>query len=211
MACLGNVIEYIDDWCSDYYWGQYISPQNASLLFSSISLSERIEFFKAWVPRNLTNEYIAYDVTSFSTGGKRIEDAEWGYNRDGGKIPQINLGCYLIQETGMPVFYVTYPGSIVDKSHLPYMMAYNDELGIIDLVFVLDKGFYTTSNIQSFHSNGIRYLIAVDKFHKTTQAAIDQVREGLISMKNQINEGIYAKTIQSRFYGVSSFMGDGHV
>jgi transposase len=206
MACRGNIIEYISNWCEEYYLGQNLSPQTASIFFTTITHNDKMEFFKEWVKRNLTDSYLAYDVTSLSCYGKDIEDAEWGYNRDGDKLPQINLGCYLQQQTGLPVFYVTYPGSIVGKSHMPYMMEYNEELGIHDVTFVMDKRFCTTENLKWLHSNNICYVIAVDKFHKTTRAAIDRVHDGLVSMRYRIKEGIYGRNICSQFYGVPSFM-----
>lgn len=162
MVCCGNVIEYIDDWCDANYVAQSISPQMSSLLFSTITHDDIMNFFRNWVKINLTSSYIAYDVTSFSCYGKEVTDAEWGYNRDGEKLPQINMSCYLLHESGLPVFYVTYPGSIVDKSHLPYMMAYNDELQIKDVVFVMDRGFCTTTNIQWLNSQDYRFFAKVN-------------------------------------------------
>ena len=161
MACRGNVIEDIDLWCSEYSIETSITPSNASLVFSSISFKERMEFFKAWININKNIKYLAYDVTSFSTHAKSIIDSEFGYNRDGESLPQINLGCYLAYETKMPIFYTTYQGSIVDKSNLPYIMQYNKDLNINNVIFVMDRGFCSTSNIMWMHIDGIRYLIAV--------------------------------------------------
>ncbi|MDR1657891.1 MAG: hypothetical protein LBT47_10130 [Deltaproteobacteria bacterium] len=36
MAGHGNLIEYIDDWFDENYLGNNVSPQHASLIFSSI-------------------------------------------------------------------------------------------------------------------------------------------------------------------------------
>jgi transposase len=206
MVCRGNVTEYISDWCEECSLTELVTPQKASYLFSTIPHNERINFFKKWVAINPTDIHLAYDVTSFSTYAKGMRDAEWGYNRDGDKLPQINMGFYLSQMTGIPLFYVTYPGSIVDKSHMPYMMAYNDELCIHDVTFVMDRGFCTTSNLQWLHSNNMRYVMAVDTFHKTTKAAIDEVRADITSLRYRIDDGTNAKTIHSRFYGVKSEM-----
>lgn len=43
------------------------------------------------------------------------EDLEWGYNRDKEKLPQINLGMYFGETSRLPVYYCTYPGSILDN------------------------------------------------------------------------------------------------
>jgi transposase len=206
MVCRGNIIEYIDDWTEEYSLGDCMTPQKASLLFSSITYEDKMRFFRNWVQRVLTGGFIAYDVTSFSCYGKSIEDAEFGYNRDGDKLPQINMGCYFSYESGLPVFYVTYPGSIVDKSHLQYIMQYNDELQIKDVIFIMDRGFCSTSNLQWFHKNKYNYILAVEKFHNAGRLAIDEVRDGLVVLLNRVQDGIYAKSIHSRFYGVASNM-----
>jgi len=208
MACKGNVFEYVSDWCERSMIGDpVLSPQKASALFASLTHDERMVFFRGWVKHNAKQGFISYDVTSFSSYAEGIRDLEWGYNRDGDRLPQVNLGCYLAQESCLPMFYVTYPGSIVDKSHLPYMMAYNNELGIgEDVVFVMDRGFCSTSNLNFMHSEGLRYVMGVDTRHKATRAAIDGVREQILSLRNTVSDGTYAVAVRSRFYGESSVM-----
>ena len=208
MVCEGNVFEYVSDWCErSIIGGSSLSPQKASSLFASLTHDERMAFFKGWVSANAKQGYISYDVTSFSSYAEGIRDLEWGYNRDNDRLPQMNLGCYLAQESRLPMFYVTYPGSIVDKSHLPYMMAYNNELGIGgNIVFVMDRGFSSTSNVNFMHSENIRYVMGVDTRHKATLAAIDGVREKIVSFRNLVCNGTYADAVSSRFYGESSVM-----
>jgi transposase len=208
MSCMGNVFEHVLDWCEGYTLHETIlTSQKSSSLFASISHADRMSFFKSWIEvQKQTPEFLAYDVTSFSSYAKGIEDTEWGYNRDGDRLPQLNLGCYMCKDSGTPLFYITYPGSIVDKSHLPYMMAYNDELGIKDMGFVLDKGFCSTDNICFMQGAHYRFAIGVEISHKATRAAVDEVRDGIVSMKNCVSSGTYARTIHARFYGVTSTM-----
>ena len=207
MVCRGNVFERVHDWCEGYTLHEPpLSSPSASSLFSSITFSERMSFFRDWVSLQPEDEYYAYDVTSFSSYATGISDLEWGYNRDKEKLPQINLGCYLGQKSKLPVFYVTYPGSIVDKSHLPYMMAYNETLGISNVCFIGDRGFCTTANINFMHASKLLYLIGVEIGHKTVFAAIDKVRDGLVSVRNIVRPGVYARSVHGRFYGETSTM-----
>jgi len=208
MACESNVFEHVSDWCERSMFGApALSPQKASSFFASLTHDEKMAFFKRWVCANAQQGYIAYDVTSFSSYADGVRDLEFGYNRDGDRLPQLNLGCYLSQETRLPMFYVTYPGSIVDKSHLPYMMAYNNELGIgADIVFVLDRGFCSTSNVNFLHAQGIRYVMNVNTRHKATRAAIDSVRDTIASLRNRVGNGTYALAARARFYGESCVM-----
>ena len=165
-----------------------------------------MSFFRAWVSVQPNDEYYAYDVTSFSSSAAGIMDVEWGYNRDGDKLPQINFGCYLGQKSKLPVFYVTYPGSIVDKSHLPYMMAHNETLGIRKVCFVMDRGFCTTSNISFMHNSKLFYVIGVEMGHKSTLAAVDEVRDEIVSIRHIVKTGIYARPAHGRYYGSTSTM-----
>jgi transposase len=206
MACRGNVFARILDWCESYTLCEVpLSDQKASSLFASITHSERMAFFKSWIAIQPHTQYLAYDVTSFSSYAKGIEETEWGYNRDGDKLAQINMGCYLGEESGLPVFYVTYPGSIVDKSHMPYMMAYNKELGIRNVSFVMDKGFCSTANLQYMRDSHIPFIMGIEMRHKATRKALDTVREDIASMRNRLDD-VYARSIRSRFYGVDSTM-----
>jgi len=205
MVCRGNIFERVQDWCEGYTLDELqITSVGAKMLFSSITHDERMAFFKNWVSIQPRQEYLAYDVTSFSTYATGIHDAEWGYNRDKEKLPQINLGCYLSQNDGMPLFYVTYAGSITDKTHLPFMMAYNDELGITDACFITDRGFCMTANIKHMHSIKKKYLCGAELDHKALAEAVRSVMPNILSMKNLISQGVYAQAVQGRFYGVTA-------
>jgi transposase len=207
MVARGNVFEGVLDYCEGYTISEKpLTSQSASEFFSSITYDERMTFFRQWVAKQRPSKYLAYDVTSFSTYAKDIIDSEWGYNRDGDRLPQINLGCFLSEVTELPVFYVTYPGSIVDKSHLKYMMAYNDELRISDVGFVLDRGFCSTANIKFLANAGFDYIIGVEKRFKTTRAALDLARDGIVSMRNRTVQGVYAVEMKGCFYGTTGIM-----
>ena len=205
MVCRGNIFERVQDWCEGYTLNELpLASAGATMLFSSVSHDERMSFFKAWVALRPQHEYLAYDVTSFSTYATGIHDAEWGYNRDKENLQQINLGCYLSQGDGMPLFYVTYSGSITDKTHLPFMMAYNADLGIEGVCFITDRGFCMTSNIKYMHSSRKSYICGAEIYHKALTSAVKSVMPEMLSMKNLINQGVYARTVHSRFYGVTT-------
>ena len=207
MASRGNVFEHVLDFCEGAtLHEQPLTSQGSSTLFASITHDERMAFFKAWVASQDAGAYLAYDVTSLSSYAERIADTEWGYNRDGEKLPQINLGCYLSEGSGLPVFYVTYPGSIVDKSHLPYMMAYNSELGIKGVGFVMDRGFCTTANIRYMKSERLDFVVGADTNHKAVKNTVDAVRENIVSMRNRTTQGVYAKSVRGVFYGAYTTM-----
>ena len=207
MASRGNVFEHVLDFSeTSTLHERPLTSQGASTLFASITHDERMAFFKAWAARQDADAYLAYDVTSLSSYAEGIADAEWGHDRDGERLPQINLGCYLSEGSGLPVFYVTYPGSIVDKSHLPYMMAYNSELGIKGAGFVMDRGFCTTGNIRYMKSERLDFVVGADTGHKAAKNTLDAVRGGIVSMRNRTAQGVYARSVRGMFYGAYTTM-----
>ncbi len=207
MACRGNVMAHAADWCETCVPNtEGITSQSTSALFERIGREERMGFFRRWIALRTQHEYLAYDVTSVSSYAEGIEDTEWGHNRDGEKLPQINLAMYLGQTSHLPVFYCTYPGSIIDKSYLPYMMANNEELGINGVSFVMDRGFCTTANITYMAEKRMTFLCGVEIRHKATREAIDNVREGMESLRFAVAPGVYGKQIRGRFYGITATM-----
>ena len=107
----------------------------------------KFEFTKKWIEKINPQDGIYYDITSFSSYSTKNEFVEWGYNRDRENLPQINLGMVCCQKAGLPFFYNVFPGSIVDvktiKNFVKYLRIYN----LRDLLLILDKGFFSVSNI----------------------------------------------------------------
>jgi transposase len=89
---------------------------------------------------------------------------------------------------------------------MSYMMAYNDDLGIHNATFVMDKGFCSTANVRCMHSKHLSYIMGVEVRHKTTKNAIDKVRDTILSMRQRIGQGVYARHVRGFFYGEVSNM-----
>lgn len=209
MLCEGNVLYYCDDWYSETYTylTSPITSQSSSQIFENISYEDRMDFFKVWTKMNLnsSDEYIAYDVTSFSSYSKGNDNLEWGYNRDKEKLPQFNLGMYFGELSKIPLYYCVYPGSIVDKSHLQYMMQDNKTLGIEDIKFVLDNGFYSLPNIKYMVSKGYPFIICVSNTLKASKAILEKYK-GLLNGSRYYSKkhDIYSVSENTKIYGINS-------
>ncbi len=51
------------------------------------------------------NETLIFDITSFSSASRNIDWLEWGYNRDGLGLPQVNLGLVLSLHRHLPLYF----------------------------------------------------------------------------------------------------------
>lgn len=183
MVLNGNVMYYLPDWLDGNvsFGGSNLTSAGLSRLFSSITENEKICFFNDWMKRKKEAEYIAYDVTSISSYGKKMENLEWGYNRDKEKLPQINLGMYFGEESKLPLYYRIYPGSIPDKAHLKYMTEDNDIISCKKARFVMDRGFYSAENMQYLVQKGCRFIIALPGHMKFCVELIDKHRQEVVN------------------------------
>ena len=200
MLSEGNVMYYIDDYTEGHCtrFKGIISDERCSKLFSSVRPEDVMLFFREWIKQKKSNEYVAYDVTSISSYSKNISELEWGYNRDKEKLPQLNLGMYFGEESNLPLYYRTYPGSISDKAHLRYMLADNEFINAKRTQFVMDRGFYSEGNINSLYREHVKFLVGVKLSLKFIRKNLDEVYDN-IRMFNNYDDGIatYGYTVST--------------
>ena len=153
-----QIMESDADYLFPYWLGEQ-HPEQVKMLYSSdiSGLYERIgrnqkameRFTGDWIANMQPIEGIYYDITSFSSYSTGIDCVEWGYNRDKEDLPQINMGMVCCQNSGLPFFYKLFPGSIVDVSTIHNLLKDLQAYRLKDVLMVMDRGFFSTSNITS--------------------------------------------------------------
>ncbi len=117
------------------------------------SQRQRVEFIHKWVEHLKPIKAIYYDITSISSYSTNIDFIEWGYNRDNENLPQLNMGVIFCQNNALPIFYNLYPGSIVDVTTLKNCIKYLKIFNLKDILFVLDRGFFSTANVLGLNNS----------------------------------------------------------
>ena len=205
MLSEGNVMYYIDDYAETHKTAMNgrLSDEECSRIFASIRPEDILLFFREWMKHKKPKEYVAYDVTSFSSYSRNIPELEYGYNRDKEKLPQLNMGLYYGEESGLPLYYRVYPGSISDKAHLKYMVADNEFINGKRTRFVMDRGFYSKDNLQYLVDGGYRFVIALPGSLKYCKELIEQHGQELINHSEyRLGTGLpYGKTFESKALG----------
>lgn len=183
MLCEGNIMYYLPDWQEETvsFSKESLNGAGLSRLFTSLDSKRRIEFFNDWAKKKLSGEFLAYDVTSISSYSKGIESLEWGYNRDKEKLPQLNLGMYYGESSGLPLYYRVYPGSIPDKAHLQYMAEDTGVISCKKTKFVMDRGFYSADNLQYLTEKACRFVIALPMSLKYVKELVAKQGKELIN------------------------------
>jgi hypothetical protein len=99
------------------HWHRLADPpgsQDISRLFGAMGGEARLDFFRRQAGRRLEREYLAYDTTSISSYSELVKLVKYGYNKDGERLPQINLAMVFGEKSGLPVYYRLLPGNVGD-------------------------------------------------------------------------------------------------
>ena len=187
-----KALMYMEDWLGEHesYPVGKMSSQRLSELLGAFGQKERNDFFKAWCAENISDEYMAIDITSVSSYSKQIPESERGYNRDGEDLDHINFCLLFGEETQLPVYQTVYSGSIGDQATLKATLA--EVAAVIDgkkLVLVADKGFYSVKNVEMLMEQykGSEFLLAVPFANKWTVELIRDERDSIDRITNLIH------------------------
>ena len=164
--------------------GQTISSQQSSALFSGISESQRLHFFRLQGKRSLESEYWAYDTTSISSYSGELRQIRHGKNKDGDKLPQINLAVLFGEGSLLPFYYRKLAGNISDVSTVKQLLKDMEFLGYKKVKMVMDRGFYKERNINDLYTEHIKFLMGAKLSLKFVGNEVDKVRGSLRSWEN---------------------------
>lgn len=141
-----------------WYERTYLSRVFGDIPISSQSLSEFMEAVgESTVPMDFSEQLIEtvgagdpllYDITSLSSSSKFMDILEWGYNKDGDGLPQLNLSIIANKDLGIPLSFDVYPGSIVDVTTLKNTTTKMKSLGVKNPTMILDRGFFSETNLN---------------------------------------------------------------
>jgi hypothetical protein len=156
-------VMYCDDWLEGNEWMDVgsMSSQRVSDLLTDFGEAEKSIFHREWCRHIREAEYIALDITSVSSYSHGIADCEWGHNRDNERLPQINLCMLFGEKSKLPIYQTGYSGSLGDVSTLEATMSeFSALLGTNETMIVMDKGFFSTKNVNMLLKKEVRFLIA---------------------------------------------------
>jgi transposase len=161
---------FSSQWLSDFL--ARLSSKDAAMtsFYNSIIASE--------------DETLIFDITSFSSASKNIDWLEWGYNRDGLDMPQVNLGLVLSLHRHLPLYFKLFPGSINDVATLKNLVAEVKAFGITKSLFILDRGFYSENNIKELSHEKIDFIIPLPFSVNIGKELISETNKGIENPAN---------------------------
>lgn len=179
-------------------FGNFIASQRISELLRRLNEDTRQHFLSLWLEQNLEKDCLCYDITSISSYCRSNEYTRYGYNRDGDSLEQVNLAMLFGQNNNLPVYYRRIPGNISDVATLKTTIKSLDYLGADSMQLVLDRGFYSSSNIDELYLRKHKFTIAVPAGRKWVEQIIDKHYECIAAPQNYLtvkeDEALYAAT-----------------
>ena len=161
-----TAMKNVDSW----YEGTALALESPKIELASQRISELLcrlgesnipdRFMSQLIEGTGTKNTLIYDITSLSSYSQLINLLEYGYNRDGEPLPQINMSLILDKDRGIPVMYDIFPGSISDVSTLSGTLKKIKAHGIQNYVAVMDRGFFSVSNLLELMNNNISFIMA---------------------------------------------------
>ena len=146
----------------------------------------RGRFLKRWIEACGRPETIILDTTSMSSYSDRLETAEWGYNRDGERLPQVNFSLAVDAVGHLPLAYRTNFGSIPDVATLEATSDFLEEYGLERISYCTDKGFWSTANAASMIARGMRFVMGVPMSSSQARTLVKKHRRKLDAPKRSL-------------------------
>ena len=208
IICENNAGQYYPDYAYNHPLltedMKIYSDSTVSRFLSSITSDDKVEFLNRWnASRNHREQiYISYDSTNKNCQAGDIEMAEFGHPKDDQGVPVFNYSVAYDVDNKEPLFYETYPGSIVDVSQLQFMLEKAKGFGYKKIGFILDRGYFSKKNIQYMDSCQYDFVIMVkgmasfvDKIILKHKGSFEKKRACVIPEFQA-----YGKTIQEKLY-----------
>ncbi len=202
QACENAPLYLAEIWAYDVGLGQGFSSSSITRITTEIGnkMKERDSFYKSWFIACGNPKSLIHDTTSISTYSKKINDSEWGYNRDKEKLKQINMALVVSEEKQLPLWYRIIPGSIPDVSTLKITGDILKSLGLSGFSYSLDRGYYSNTNLQAMFAASIDFTIGVPLQVSKAQKIIKTSHKNLMSPKSSfLYNGKRMRSVDSIF------------
>lgn len=194
----------------DHYSKLNYIPNEANLskLFNEYLDHDMIStFLSAWLNyrvglKTFSNHIdIDFDSTNRNSNSKNLTLSEYGKAKVDEGLPQVNTAYFLDRESGLPIYFDVYYGSIVDITHcktaLDKIQAVRN--GVTGHI-VLDRGYFSMQNLDYFYKNGFCFT-CMGKEGKTLSRLIkDNPREEITKPVNRIYKTIYGVKFKGKAF-----------
>lgn len=132
----------------------------SSEIFASITEEAKSQFFRLQGKRRVDIEYWAYDITSISSYSEGLRQVQYGRNKEGDQLAQLNLALVFGETSNLPFYYRKLAGNIPDAKTITNLLSDFSTFGFSKVKLVMDRGFYSESSINALYKAHLKFLIS---------------------------------------------------
>lgn len=167
IVCEDNVAQHYPDYARSHPLFtkdmDVLSDSTISRFLSSIEQDQITNFLDLWNEGRDHRQriYVTYDSTNKNNQAGDLDFAEFGHAKVDLGTPIINIALAYDKTNRVPLFYEEYPGSINDVSQLKYMIDKVSAYHYRSIGFIIDRGYFSKSNIEYMDEQGYPFLLMV--------------------------------------------------
>lgn len=203
--CKGSILR-ISKWIERSTVRETLSLPELSIekLYHALDYLEQCDFnaveqalFKYWCKLDpADNKAFVLDVTDTYYNGKN--DSSLRRRGKDGKVSKLlQIGLAVSLDNGFPILHQTFAGNISNIKILENLMQQMADRGIPTII--LDRGFYSLSNVTDMDRLGMKMVIGVKQSIKIRTEILDKIdRDDIYTAKCQVilkNTTVYAKEV----------------
>lgn len=157
------------DYCSEVWSKNTLSDKQISQALKH--LGENREVVVSWMrsllgtPQSLENTFLMMDSTHTPSLSDKLSINAKGYNPSFDFSKQLRLMYLFSSKLKQPVYYRLINGNIPDIKSMSLCIK---ELGVDNVIFVADKGFFSQDNIALLDEQEFQYIIPLRRNNKLT-------------------------------------------
>ena len=180
------------------------SDSKVSDLLQSLTDEMSVGFLNDWNSGRDHREkiYISYDSTNKNCQAGDLEIVEFGHPKTDCGLPVFNYAIAYDTHNKEPLFYEKYPGSINDVSQLQIMTDKASGFGYKNIGFILDRGYFSRSNIRELDKHGYSFVIMVKGMYDLVSSLVLE-QKGTFENKwaRYIDEyDVYGTTVRRKMF-----------
>ena len=176
----GHTLPYITEWQLTHAlpYEDGITEDIYGDLFKRIGLNFELsqKYFKKRIDWCKCGLLIAYDSTTEGTYSQKLDNARYGYNKEGLKLPVIKfLVLYSIND-GQPIAYARQSGNQSDMASIHNAIMQFKALGVdvSAIELVTDNGYYSNDNLSELITESIAFITRVKLDNNWVKEEIDK-------------------------------------
>jgi len=161
---------YSNSYLSEVYGKVNLSPNSLSDFLRRLGIRREsmVGFFREF---NSASDCIIFDGTDMNSNSSLMDLPKNGKSKQGTYQSMIDLMFVFSVEQHLPIYYRIMPGNIKDVKSFRLCL---EECRITDAVLIMDKGFYSKSNLKQIKDEQLKFIVPL----RRTSSLIDYTITG---------------------------------